>query len=54
MTLNPILLFFLAGISLVGGAVVWIETDDWLSCIPFLVFILLFCLSLFTSAVKKA
>jgi len=54
MILNPILMLFLAGLSLVGGTVVWSETDDWRSGIPFVIFTFLFCLSLFVPVVKKA
>jgi len=54
MIINPILMLVLAGISLVGGTVGLIQTDDWLCVIPFVVFIFLFCLSLFTADVKKA
>jgi uncharacterized membrane protein YtjA (UPF0391 family) len=54
MILNPILMLFLTGISLVAGGVSLAQTDDWLSVIPFVVFISLFCLSLFVPEVKKA
>ena len=54
MILNPILMLFLTGLSLVGGTVILSQTDDWLSIIPFMVFISLFCLSLFAPVVKMA
>jgi hypothetical protein len=54
MILNPILMLFLTVLSLFGGGVVWGETNDWRSGIPFLVFIFLFCLSLLNPEMKKA
>ena len=54
MFLNPIMMIILAGLSLLVGTIVLIQTGSWLSVVPFLVFIVLFCLSLVLPVQKRA
>ena len=53
MLFNPVIMILLAGLSLLVGTIVLIQTENWLSIVPFLVFIVLFCLSLFLPVTKR-
>ena len=46
MFFNPIMMIILAGLSLLVGTIALIQTDSWLSVVPFAIFTVLFCLSL--------
>lgn len=46
-------MILLAGLSLLGGTIALIQTESWLSIVPFVFFIFLFCLSLFLPVTKR-
>ena len=54
MFLNPLMMIILAGVSLLGGTIGLIQTENWLSIVPFVFFTFLFCLSLFRPVPKRA
>ncbi len=53
MFFNPIMMIILAGLSLLVGTIVLIQTEIWLSLVPFVVFTFLFCVSLFLPVTKR-
>ena len=53
MLFNPVIMILLAGISLLVGTVALIQTESWLCIVPFVVFTVLFCLSLFLPVTKR-
>ena len=53
MLFNPVIMILLAGISLLVGTVALIQTESWLCIVPFVIFTVLFCLSLFLPVTKR-